>query len=92
MKGIPIEERQRIIDILKKKNVNLPCPRCSNKSFSLVEGYFNQSIQGDLKGMVIGGPSIPTTVTICNNCGFLSQHSLGVLGLLPQKEKPEKKE
>jgi len=36
--------------------------------------------------MVIGGPSVPSVVTACNRCGYLSQHTLGTLGLLPKEE------
>lgn len=58
---------------------------CSNQGFSLAEGYFNNILNFDLKGgMVLGGPTIPTIALICNNCGFTSQHALGVLGLLNQ--------
>lgn len=79
-------EKDKIIQKLIEKGTNLPCPRCNSKNFSLVDGYFNQSLQKELKGTVLGGPSIPSIVTICNQCGFISQHALGALGLLPQKK------
>ena len=80
------EERDKIIQLLLDKGAILPCPRCGNKSFSLVDGYFNQTLQQEVKGLVLGGPSIPSIVTACNKCGFISQHALGALGLLPQKK------
>jgi hypothetical protein len=79
-------EKDKIIQKLIEKGANLPCPRCSNKSFSVVDGYFNQPLQGEIKGLVLGGPSIPSIVTVCNQCGFISQHALGALGPLPQKK------
>ena len=38
----------------------------------------------------IGGPSIPSIITACSRCGYLSQHALGVLGLLPNKTEKKK--
>jgi hypothetical protein len=31
----------------------------------------------------LGGLGIPSIAIICNRCGFISQHALGTLGLLP---------
>lgn len=80
------EEQQRsIIDALKVRGVNRPCPRCGNVSFTLVDGYLNQIVQQNIGGIVIGGPTVPSVITTCNKCGFLSQHALGALGLLPKE-------
>ena len=78
--------KQKIVEKLKEKGASLPCPRCGNNSFTLLDGYFNQAIQTNFKGMVIGGPSVPTIGVACTNCGHISQHALGALGLLPEKE------
>jgi ribosomal protein L37E len=86
MQQISNERKQEIIKALEERGVRLPCPRCGNQSFTLLDGYFNQTVQTDLKGMVLGGPSVPSVVLACNRCGYLSQHALGSLGLLPRKE------
>jgi hypothetical protein len=91
MEKLTETEKQRIISVLRERNANLPCPRCGNNNFTLLDGYFNQTIQNEFRGIVIGGPSVPSVVIACNRCGFLSQHALGVLGLLP-KEDEDKKE
>ncbi|OGH05860.1 MAG: hypothetical protein A2W22_05400 [Candidatus Levybacteria bacterium RBG_16_35_11] len=80
------ERKQEIIKALEKQGARLPCPRCGNQQFILIDGYFNQTIQNELQGMLIGGKSIPSVVIACNRCGFLSQHALGILGLLPKEE------
>lgn len=80
------QEENRIIQALQNAGARLPCPRCGNSNFTLLNGYFNHTIQPDPKGMVLGGPSIPSVVVACNRCGFLSQHALGILGLLPKEE------
>lgn len=79
-------QKKKLGDELQKRKHNLTCPMCQNKNFIMAEGYFNNSMQGDLEGVSLGGPSIPTIAIICNNCGFVSQHALGVLGFLPKKD------
>jgi len=83
---IPEEEKQRIKKALEDKGATLPCPRCGNNSFTLLGGYFNQPIQPNLQGLVLGGRSVPMAVVVCNRCGYLSLHALGALGLLQQDE------
>ena len=84
-------EKQKIIKALESKGAVRPCPRCGSNQFALVAGYFNHFIQSGLIGVSIGGPSVPTAVVACNNCGWLAEHALGALGLLP-KETPAKEE
>ena len=86
MQQISDREKKEILKALEERGAKLPCPRCGNQSFTVIDGYFNQTIQTALKGMVLGGPSVPSVVVVCNRCGYLSQHALGVLGLLPKEE------
>ena len=86
MKELSKEQKEKIINILDERGAKLPCPRCGNNNFTLLDGYFNQTIQTEIKGMVIGGPSVPSVVVACNRCGYLSQHALGPLGLLSKEE------
>lgn len=71
------ESREEILEALKLNGVNLPCPRCSNSDFSLLEGYFLQPlIQKDTDiGQFATLPQIPSVVIMCNKCGYLSQHA-----------------
>ena len=78
------EEQQRnIIQILNARIGEVPCPMCGHKHFVLADGYFLNSIQDNLNSISIGGKNVPAVVIICQNCGFISQHALGMLGLLP---------
>ena len=79
-------QKDKFIKVLNDRGANLPCPRCGNTDFTLLDGYFNQIIQEEPKGIVLGGRTIPSIVIACNRCGFLSQHALGILGLLPKEE------
>lgn len=81
------EEKQKIIQILSEKINTLKCPMCDNKNFSIADGYFFNLIQDNLESIKLGGVSIPTIAIICKKCGFVSQHALGTLGLLPTKMK-----
>ncbi len=64
------EKKQEITETLKKHGAILPCPRCSTREFFILDGYFVQSVQTELAGAVIGGPSIPSVVAVCKNWGF----------------------
>lgn len=79
------EQKQKIVIELGKRLPKMVCPMCSHKKFVLVEGYFNNNLQQDFDSFSIGGSSIPSIAIICENCGFVSQHALGVLGLLPKE-------
>jgi ribosomal protein S27AE len=81
------EQWGQVVEALSARHVSRPCPRCGNPHFTLLEGYFNQPVSGEVSyasGTMAfsGGPTVPSVVTACTNCGFLSQHALGVLGLL----------
>lgn len=79
------EQREKIKDELLKKVPTLICPMCQAKSFTMAEGYFMNTMQTDLNSIALSGQAIPTIGIICNNCGFVSQHAIGRLGLLPKE-------
>lgn len=84
------EDKQKIAEELKERNTKMICPMCGNKHFVMAEGYFANAIQDNVASFSLGGKNIPTIPIICSNCGFISQHALGVLGLLSneQNQKP----
>jgi ribosomal protein S27AE len=79
-----VDQKAQVVAALNAAGAKLPCPRCGNAHFALVDGYINQPVQQQLGGLVIGGPSVPAAMTVCTQCGFLAQHALGVLNLLPK--------
>ena len=84
-------EKDEIIRKLRERGVSGGCPMCKGTSFAIADGFFNHSVHGELSsGFIVGGPSIPTIAVICTNCGFTSQHALGVLGLLKNPEEAKK--
>jgi predicted RNA-binding Zn-ribbon protein involved in translation (DUF1610 family) len=79
--------KKEIIQKLKEKNVKTVCPMCGCAHFTIADGYFNHSMQANVTNVSIGGPSIPTIAIVCEHCGFVSQHALGILGLIKQEER-----
>lgn len=71
---------------LGKNGRKSSCPMCGNAHFTIADAYLTNTLQADFNSVTLGGPSIPSLAIICTNCGFISQHSLGILGLLPKEE------
>lgn len=81
------KEKQEIITALVEKVKTFECPMCHHHSFTILDGYIVQGIQKNKNKIVLGnGPMLPSMALVCNNCGFMSQHNLGILGLI-KKEK-----
>ena len=70
-----------IVSALTNKGVSKPCPRCDHAKFSVV-GETLIPLQEDPSVLTIGGPSIPTIIVACDNCGYLTQHAAAPLGLM----------
>ncbi len=72
---------QKALD--KKGRKGMECPVCSNNEFILIDGYVVNALQDNLdSGIKIGGPSIPSVVAACNNCGNMLFFNAIVLGLM----------
>jgi ribosomal protein L37E len=81
--------KDEIAKKLNEKKAVLPCQRCGQSNFSLLDGFANIPLNKEVSGnVVIGGPSVPCAVIACNNCGNISYHALGALGML-NKEKED---
>ena len=80
------ERKGEIVKILnerfQKNQHKIACPMCGHAQFTIADAYVRNDLQSDIKNVTLGGPSIPAVAIICNNCGFISQHAIGVLGLL----------
>jgi len=87
MENLTEQQRQALADRLNGKRVGNLCPMChQGGTMKLADGYFQHALQRDFSGaIVLGGPSIPTVVLVCGNCGFVSEHAAGILGLLEKR-------
>jgi uncharacterized Zn finger protein len=79
-------EKKKIVAKLTEKRVNVKCPMCGNDKFTVIDGYIRNDLQSDFNNLNLGGPAIPSVAIACLNCGYISQHSVGILGLLSVKE------
>ncbi|MCP3942920.1 MAG: hypothetical protein GY710_15730 [Desulfobacteraceae bacterium] len=78
-------DRNQITQKLNQKGATKPCHRCGNVNFSIIDGFSNIQLNMQLTGaMVLGGPSVPVVKVVCTQCGAISSHAVGVLGLLSQ--------
>lgn len=83
------EEKGEIAAIIKSRITVLKCPMCGLNSFTISDGYVFNEVHDDYKHRVIGGAGIPSVLLVCSNCGFISQHAIGALGLLKKDDKSE---
>ncbi len=90
-KHISDDDKKKIIDELISRGGNKPCSRCGESNFTILDGYFAHTIQTELKNVKLGGTTVPVAVIVCKNCGAISEHSLGILGLLDKKADGEEK-
>lgn len=79
-------QKERIVNALSTKIKYFECPMCHSHSFTIADGYIVQGLQNNIKTIILGN-MIPSIAIVCNNCGFMSQHNLGVLGLLDKNDK-----
>jgi hypothetical protein len=86
------KDKENIKLAFDKKVHDLTCPMCKNKAFTMADGYFVNNMQKDINSINLGGQAIPTIGIICNNCGFVSQHALGALGILENLKKKKEDE
>ena len=81
--------KQEIAEKLKEKEALLPCHRCGNNRFSILDGYSKFLIDENidaLPNLTVGGPSVPIILIVCNKCGAITPHAMGALDLLPKGE------
>ena len=83
------KQKELIVNKLTQKLIEkgIRCPMCGKDHFFIADGYFYNDLQDNLNGFTIGGSmALPTIPIVCANCGFVSQHALGVLGVSPESQ------
>ena len=74
-------QRQTVLSGLQKKQVRPQCPMCGQNKWTLAEDLVIATAFTLGGGMALGGPHVPMCQLICNNCGFVSHHAVGALGI-----------
>lgn len=83
--------KEKTEEIIKKINeaisrtrgtADFECPICKYNQFSLAGGFTNDFLLDKLgRGLIIGGPVLPSVPIVCTNCGntfFLNAKVLGI--------------
>jgi hypothetical protein len=77
-------DKDKIAKLLTARGATKPCHRCGHTTFAVLDGYTTYPLQDNLDGgMVLGGPAVPVALVACSNCGAVTPHAVGALGLLP---------
>lgn len=71
-----------ILEAINAKGAVRPCYRCGNPGHSVHNSLTNLMLAGATNNIVFGGTTVPAAIVFCNNCGLVSMHALGGLGLL----------
>ena len=73
--------KKELIAALQAKGVRLPCPRCGQINFELI-GESIIPINDNPSVVQLGGPAVPVVMVACSNCGFVTMHAQGSLGVM----------
>lgn len=75
------EHQQNISKALAQRGVTLPCPRCGENAWNVLDVFISNPLAEDVGTVTIGGPVLPTIGVLCARCGFLAEHAVASLGL-----------
>ena len=78
------QNKEAIVRALKEKKVSQPFPRCGSFNFQVI-GQTIISMNESPKIISLGEAGVPAAVIVCSNCGFITLHALGSLGLMPKE-------
>ena len=73
----PPDWQKKLIDALDRAGADRACPRCGHDDFQLLDGYVSLPVQARIGDGPVA--SISTVATVCERCGYLSQHVVNVL-------------
>ena len=79
--GLTDRQRKTMMDGLQAKGVRPQCPMCARNQWTLSDDLVIGTAFTLGGGMSLGGAHIPMCQLVCNNCGFVSHHAVGVLGI-----------
>lgn len=82
--------REEIIKSIDEKGANLPCHRCGQNTFALIDGFSRYHLSDNMNENTIGGSGVPIVLIACNNCGAITPHA--ALALIKTENNQEKKE
>ena len=79
MSELTQEQKNKYIKLLEELGAVQTCPRCGKDSFFLYDYISNPKSNLRLVDIYREESKIPSIIVVCENCGFISQHAIGVL-------------
>lgn len=76
------EQMGKIIDALNVKEAKMDCARCGFENLTLAPGLAYLPLYEPNSPAKLGGTVIPAAVAVCQRCGAVSHHALGMLGFM----------
>jgi predicted RNA-binding Zn-ribbon protein involved in translation (DUF1610 family) len=80
------ELKEKIIVALRDRGAKLRCPRCGGVEFGVVDGFHMTVLSRESDDIAIEGRTLVNAVVICTKCGYIAEHSMVGLGLVPPSE------
>ena len=77
----------KLINKLKSKGVDKPCPMCGHENFLIENGLIVNILQDNLSSLHLYGPGLVSIFITCENCGYVAQFSLDALGMMDEVAK-----
>lgn len=74
------KRQEEIIEILRLRNAIQPCPRCRNLMLEII-GETKIPLSDRRNPITLAQPELPVILVSCGNCGYITHHAKGVLGL-----------
>ena len=74
---------ERIIELLGERGASKPCPRCGTERFEVV-AETSVLMPGGVPHSPPEDRFVPVVMIACKNCGWLSQHALVAIGMMPE--------
>ncbi len=75
-------DTNRVGLLLQQKGATQPCHRCGQLSFTVLDGFTKFILQQNFRdGVEVEGASVPAVNVACGNCGAITAHAVGALGL-----------
>lgn len=72
---------QKEIIVRRLETINAACPICAYRAWTISDEIVSAMSVSLGGSTTLGGPFIPMAQIVCRNCGFVSHHAIGVLGI-----------
>lgn len=82
--ALSADDKQKFLNWLNQKGrINPACPVCGSNNWTVGDHLVQNTTYNPAAGLVVGGPSYPAALLVCNTCAF-TRHFMAVpIGLLP---------